>query len=124
MAARGTFYNPTIGLVLQHYIQNRDRFLGNGNFDEEAFVRMEQAIPLALDTFKRALKTPGLRIVFGSDVNAGAHGRGVEEAIVRVRDGGQEPMEAAKWPCGGPESGPTAGRCGCRRSRPWLMSIR
>lgn len=48
----------------------------------------------ALDTFKRALRTPGLKIVFGTDANAGAHGGNVEEAIVRGRDGGQPAMAA------------------------------
>ena len=44
--------------------------------------------------FKRALKTPKLKIVYGTDAVAGAHGRNVEEAIVRVKDGGQTPMDA------------------------------
>jgi imidazolonepropionase-like amidohydrolase len=55
---------------------------------------MEQAIPTVTDTFKRALRTPGLKIVYGTDAVAGAHGRNIEEAIVRVRDGGQPPMDA------------------------------
>jgi imidazolonepropionase-like amidohydrolase len=32
--------------------------------------------------------------VFGTDAVAGAHGRNADEAIVRVRDGGQKPMDA------------------------------
>jgi imidazolonepropionase-like amidohydrolase len=40
------------------------------------------------------LKTPGLKIVFGTDAVAGAHGRNAEEFIYRVRDGGQDPMAA------------------------------
>src|SRR6266851_1645985 len=35
-----------------------------------------------------------LRIIYGTDAVAGAHGRNVEEFIVRVRDGGQDPMAA------------------------------
>jgi imidazolonepropionase-like amidohydrolase len=44
--------------------------------------------------FKRALKTPKLKIVYGTDAVAGAHGRNIEEAIVRVTQGGQKPMDA------------------------------
>jgi imidazolonepropionase-like amidohydrolase len=47
-----------------------------------------------MDMFKRALKTPKLKIVYGTDAVAGAHGRNIEEAIVRVKQGGQKPMDA------------------------------
>jgi len=43
---------------------------------------------------QHAVKTPGLKIVFGTDAVAGAHGRNAEEFIDRVRDGGQDPMQA------------------------------
>jgi imidazolonepropionase-like amidohydrolase len=43
---------------------------------------------------RRAAATPGLKIVFGSDAVAGAHGRNAEEFIYRVRDGGVQPMTA------------------------------
>jgi imidazolonepropionase-like amidohydrolase len=50
--------------------------------------------PIHLEVLRRALKTSGLKIVFGSDAAAGAHGRNAEELIYRVRDGGQDPMAA------------------------------
>jgi hypothetical protein len=31
---------------------------------------------------------------------------------------------SARWPCGARACGPRAGRCRCRRSSPWPMSIR
>jgi hypothetical protein len=43
---------------------------------------------------QRAMKIPGLKIVFGTDAVAGAHGRNAEEFIDRVRDGGVDPMTA------------------------------
>ena len=94
MAERGTFYDPHIGLLLQNYIENKPRFFGIGNFNDEGFSMMEKTVPVFLETFKRALRIQGLKIVFGTDANAGAHGRNVEEAIVRVRDGGQPAMAA------------------------------
>src|SRR5579862_4607544 len=46
----------------------------------------------ALDS--RGMKTPGLKIVFGTDAVAAAHGRNAEEFVDRVRDGGMAPMAA------------------------------
>jgi imidazolonepropionase-like amidohydrolase len=92
MAERGVYFDPNIGLVIQNYIDNKPRYLGIGNYTEAGFTQMEKAIPVNLDMFKRALKIKGLKIVFGTDAVAGAHGRNVEEAIYRVQKGGQDPM--------------------------------
>jgi imidazolonepropionase-like amidohydrolase len=94
MTARGTYYDPNIGLVLQNYLENKEKFLGIGNYNEQGFAFMEKGIAIVLDTFKKALKQKDLKIVYGTDAVAGAHGRNAEEFIVRVRDGGQDPMAA------------------------------
>ncbi len=94
MDRAGTFYDPNIGLVLQNYLDNKSKFLGTGNYTEEGFAHMERAVPLALDAFQRALRRPNIRIVFGTDAVAGAHGRNFEELIYRVEQGGQRPMDA------------------------------
>jgi imidazolonepropionase-like amidohydrolase len=94
MAQRGTYYDPNIGLVLQNYLENKEKFLGIGNYNEQGFAFMEKGIAIVLDTFKKALNHKDLKIVYGTDAVAGAHGRNAEEFIVRVRDGGQDPMAA------------------------------
>ena len=94
MVQHGTYYDPNIGLVLQNYLQNKEKYLGIGNYNEEGFAFMEKGVQIVLDTFKKALKHPGLKIIYGTDAVAGAHGRNYEEYIVRVRDGGQDPMQA------------------------------
>ncbi len=94
MAARGTYYDPNIHLIFRNYFENRDRYIGTGNYTEEGFAQMERAVPTALGVFKQALATPGLKIVFGTDAVAGAHGRNMEELIYRVETGGQDPMDA------------------------------
>jgi imidazolonepropionase-like amidohydrolase len=94
MAERNTYFDPNVGLVLQNYLQNRAKFLGIGNYTEQGFAAMEKAIPIVKDTFKRALRVPGLKIVYGTDAVAGAHGHNVEEAVVRVQECGQKPMDA------------------------------
>lgn len=94
MAQHGTYFDPQVGLVIQNYLDNEKRYLGIGNYTESGFEQMKQALPLDADLFRRALKTRGLKIVFGTDAVAGAHGRNAEELIDRVRDGGQDPMAA------------------------------
>lgn len=94
MAAKGTWLDPQAGLVMENYLLNKDRFLGTPGFPEDAFPAIAEVIPMYHEFMKRALKIPGLKIVFGSDALAGAHGRNAEEFIDRVRDCGVEPMAA------------------------------
>jgi len=94
MAEKGVYFDPNIGLVLQNYIEHKAQYLGIGNYTEEGFAAMEKAIPLNYEMFKKALATPRLKIVYGTDAVAGAHGRNIEEAVVRVQKGGQKPMDA------------------------------
>jgi imidazolonepropionase-like amidohydrolase len=94
MARRGAYYDPNIGLVLQNYLENKPKYFGIGNYNEEGFAAMEKGVPITLETFKRALKHKDLKIIYGTDANAGAHGQNYREFIVRVRDGGQDPMQA------------------------------
>jgi imidazolonepropionase-like amidohydrolase len=94
LAERGTFFDPQVGLVIHNYLDNKARYLGIGNYTEEGFAKMQEALPLNADLFKRALRIKGLKIVFGTDAVAGAHGRNAEEFIYRVQDGGQDPMDA------------------------------
>jgi imidazolonepropionase-like amidohydrolase len=93
MAQKETFFDPNVGLVLQNYLKNKDRFLGIGNFDEAGFAFMQRGIATGLDTFRRAL-AHHVKIVFGTDAVAGAHGHNAEELVVRVKEGGQKPMDA------------------------------
>jgi imidazolonepropionase-like amidohydrolase len=51
MAQRGTYYDPNIGLVLQNYLENKEKFLGIGNYNEQGFAFMEKGIAIVLDTF-------------------------------------------------------------------------
>jgi imidazolonepropionase-like amidohydrolase len=94
MADRGVFFDPNIGLVLQNYIRNKPKFLGIGTYTDEGFAYMEKAVPTNFAMFKRAIATPGLKIVMGTDAVAGAHGRNADELVARVKEGGQKPMDA------------------------------
>ncbi len=94
MAAAGVFYDPHTSLVIQNYLDNKERFLGIGNYTEEGFQHMEQLLEGMRAVFAEALARPDLKIVFGTDALAGSHGRNWEELIYRVEVGGQDPMAA------------------------------
>ena len=94
MAEKGTYLDPQAGLVIENYLQHKEQYLGTPGYTEEGFAAMEKILPMNHDLVHRAVKTPGLKIVFGTDAVAGAHGRNAEEFIDRVRDGGQDAMQA------------------------------
>ena len=94
LAARGTYYDPHTGLVIQNYLRNKPKFFGIQNYTQPELDAMEQTLPTILATFKQALKIPGLNIVYGTDAVAGGHGHNIEEMIYRVEKGGQDPHAA------------------------------
>lgn len=93
-AERHVWLDPQVGLVYYNYMNNKAPYLGIGNYTEAGFEAMKGIHQPIIDVFKRALNTPGLKIDFGTDATAGAHGRNAEELIYRVQDGGQSPMDA------------------------------
>jgi len=94
MAERGTYLDPQCGLVIENYMQNKERYVGTPGYTEEGFAAMEKILPMNHDLVRRAMKTPGLKVLFGTDAVAGAHGRNAEEFIDRVHDCGVDPMAA------------------------------
>src|SRR5262249_843589 len=94
LAEKGTYFDPQVCLVFRNYLENKSRFLGSGNAPGGGSAARGRALPVALAAFRRALATPGLKIVFGTDAVAGAHGRNVRELVCRVEEGGQKPMDA------------------------------
>jgi len=94
MAAKGTYLDPQAGLVIENYLLNKQKYLGTPGYTEEGFAAMEKILPMNHDLVRRASKTPGLKMVFGTDAVAGSHGRNAEEFIDRVRDAGLDPMTA------------------------------
>ncbi len=94
LAEHGTYFDPQAGLVIENYMANKDKFIGTEGYTEEGFAAMAKAVDLDHEIVRRGASTPGLKIVFGTDALAGAHGRNAEEFIDRVRDCGIEPMTA------------------------------
>jgi imidazolonepropionase-like amidohydrolase len=79
MAEKGTYLDPQAGLVIENYLLNKDKYLGTPGYTEEGFAAMERVLSLNHELIKRASKIRGLKIVFGTDAVAGAHGRNAEE---------------------------------------------
>jgi imidazolonepropionase-like amidohydrolase len=94
LVQKGTWFDPQAGLVFENYLLHKQNFVGTPGFPEEAFSIIKDLIPQYHDFLKRAMKIPGLKIVFGSDALAGSHGRNAEEFIDRVRDVGIDPLAA------------------------------
>jgi imidazolonepropionase-like amidohydrolase len=94
MAAKGVYFDPNVGVVLQNYLTNKAKFLGIGNYNEEGFAYMEKGLALNAAMMKKAATTPNLKLVLGTDAVAGAHGHNADEIVERVRQGNQRPMDA------------------------------
>jgi len=88
MAARGTFFDPNL-LVLHNYLDNRSGF----TFTQETLDILEKGIAPTIDVLRRA-RAHKVKIAFGTDAVAGAHGRNAEEFVYRVRDAHETPMDA------------------------------
>ncbi len=90
----GAFLGPQVGLVVQSYIENKDRYLGVGNYTEEGMAIMERDMHYDFEVCTLAASLPNAKLVFSTDATAGAHGRNAEEFIGRVEYCGQSPMAA------------------------------
>ena len=92
MAQKGVYFDPQCSLVFHNYLDNRAKYDGIGNYNEAGFAAMERAIPLAADDIRKAIATPKLKVLYGTDAVAGAHGHNAEDMICRVKDAGESPM--------------------------------
>jgi imidazolonepropionase-like amidohydrolase len=90
----GAFISPQVGLVVQNYLKNKERYLGVGNYTEEGMATMDRDLPEDFKVCTMAVRSPGAKVVFSTDATAGAHGLNAEEFIGRVEHCGQSPMDA------------------------------
>ncbi len=88
MVQRGTFFDPNL-LVLHNYLDNRAAY----TFTDEQLSTIEKGIAPTEDVIRRA-RAHNVKLAFGTDAVAGAHGRNAEEFVYRVRDAHEKPMDA------------------------------
>ncbi len=93
-ADAGTYLSPQVGLVVQNYLKNKDRYLGVGNYTEEGMATMERDLPEDFKVCSAAVRIRNSKVVFSTDATAGAHGHNADEFIGRVQHCGQTPMAA------------------------------
>jgi hypothetical protein len=60
MAERGTYLDPQAGLLLETYLQYKDRYLAPPYDTEEGFAAMKELIPQHQEFIKRAARIPRL----------------------------------------------------------------
>ena len=94
LAQRGTYLDPQCGLIIETYVEHKRQYVGTPGYTEEGLAAMEKIAPTEHEFFLHAVRTPGLKLVFGTDAVAGAHGRNAEEFIDRVHDCSVDPMAA------------------------------
>ena len=94
MADQGRLLRPERRRRAAELSENKAKFLGIGNYNEEGFAYMEKGLALNAAMIKKAVATPNLKMVLGTDAVAGAHGHNADEIVERVRQGNQKPMDA------------------------------
>jgi len=90
----GAYITPQVGLVVQNYIENQQRYIGIDGYTAEGMTVMLRDMPEDFAVCKRLAHLPRARMVFGTDATAGAHGHNAEEFIGRVQHCGQDTMAA------------------------------
>ena len=86
MAEKGVYFDPNIGLVIQNYLRNKPGFSASATTPKRFRPHGEGGRAEQRDD-KKAVATPGLKLVLGTDAVAGAHGRNADELIARGEGG-------------------------------------
>ena len=87
MVERGTWFDPNL-LVWHNYIEHRAAF----GMSDDSVATVRDAVEPTAAALRRA-RALGVRIIFGTDAVAGAHGRNAEEFIYRVREAHERPAD-------------------------------
>lgn len=94
MAQAGTYFEPQCELVSRNYLDHKEWFRGIGNYNDEGFAATERALGLRRALVTRYLATPGLKVVYGTDAVAGAHGQNGRDLVCRVQQNGESAVDA------------------------------
>jgi imidazolonepropionase-like amidohydrolase len=94
MAKAGTYYEPQCELVMRNYLDHKEWFRGIGNYNDEGFAATERSIAIRKDLVARYRAVKGLKIVYGTDAVAGAHGQNARDLVCRVRNNGESAVDA------------------------------
>lgn len=95
MAAAGTYFEPQCNLVILNYLYNWPRFEGP-DWDEARKETLERLLVGFREVAQRWLAADALKVVYGSDAVAGAHGLNGADLVCRVLDLGQPALDALR----------------------------
>ena len=93
MAKAGTYFEPQCELVSRNYLDHKEWFRGIGNYNDEGFAATERSLALRKDLVKKYLAVPGLKVVYGTDAVAGAHGENARDMSCRVTQNGEKAVD-------------------------------
>src|SRR5258708_29101127 len=94
MAEKGTYLDPQEGLIIENYLLHKEQYIGTPGYTAEGFAAMEKILPMNHELVQRAAKTPGLKIVFGTDAVAGPQGGQAAGVTDRGADAVEGPTQA------------------------------
>lgn len=94
MAKAGTYYEPQCELVMRNYLDHKDWFRGIGNYNDEGFAATERSVEIRKSLVSKYRAVKGLKIVYGTDAVAGAHGQNARDLACRVRNNGESAVDA------------------------------
>ena len=94
MAQAGTYFEPQCELVSRNYLDHKEWFRGIGNYNDEGFAATERSIGLRKALVEKYRAVKGLKVVYGTDAVAGAHGQNARDLVCRVRENGETAMDA------------------------------
>jgi imidazolonepropionase-like amidohydrolase len=93
MAKAGTYFEPQCELVSRNYLDHKEWFRGIGNYNDEGFAATERSIGLRKALVQKYRATKGLKVVYGTDAVAGAHGLNARDMVCRVRENGESAVD-------------------------------
>ena len=93
MAKAGTYFEPQCELVSRNYLDHKEWFRGIGNYNDEGFAATERSLALRKELVKKYLAVPALKVVYGTDAVAGAHGDNAGDMLCRVKQNGEKAVD-------------------------------
>ena len=94
MAAAGTYFEPQCSLVSRNYLDHKEWFRGIGNYNDEGFAATERSVGLRKALVQKYRAAKGLKVIYGTDAVAGAHGQNARDLVCRVKENGESAVDA------------------------------
>jgi imidazolonepropionase-like amidohydrolase len=93
MAKAGTYFEPQCELVSRNYLDHKEWFRGIGNYNDEGFAAMDRSLELRKDLVRKYRAIPTLKVIYGTDAVAGAHGENARDMTCRVTQNGEKAVD-------------------------------